>query len=225
MTTWIPEGQQGKDRLKAEYECLFSWNNNLKYSDQINLHIQDDGSKQEDYDKVIMQAHEIWKRGDISWGQQKRKGVGASLNNGIFTAFKSSEIVLNAVDDWELLQVLDLDPWVNFLKDPQYEVGMVRFFAHPDLTGTIKHIPPHGWAMKLDWHHYVFSFRPCLWNKKFFEVWGEFEENRSALGSEEEFNNRLVRNGRLGEDAAVWLALPELWRPFETGSLADMVPQ
>src|SRR5688572_18409275 len=99
MTTWIPEGQQGKDRLKAEYECLFSWNNNLKYSGLINLHIQDDGSKKSDYDKIIAQAHEIWKRGDISWGQQKRKGVGASLNNGISEAFKSSQIVLHAVDD------------------------------------------------------------------------------------------------------------------------------
>lgn len=223
MTTWIPEGQQGKERLKAEERCLLSWREHLIHNEAIHLHIADDGSSESDYAQLRNIAWAEWDRGNFTFSQQQRKGVGASLNAGLKQAFHRSPIVLHAVDDWELLADLDITPWVNFLCDTKYDVGAVRFFPHPDLTGTIRHIPPHGWAVDLDKHHYMFATRPSLWHERFFNVLGYFKEGISAIECEADFNERVCGYPHY-KGQGVWLALPEMWRPVETGSLSEIMP-
>lgn len=222
MTTWIPPGKQGQERLKAEEICLMSWREHLINKDAIHLHIADDGSLDDDMYQIMKMARENWDLGEITYSQQDRNGVGASLNAGLKKAFERSPIVLHAVDDWELLDDLWLTPWVDFLEDtnPEYDAAALRFFPHPDLKGKIRHIPPHGWAMILEKHHYVFGLRPSLWHKRLFDSAGYFKEGVSAIECEADFNERVCQP----LEECIWLALPELWRPRETGSLSELTP-
>lgn len=223
MTTWIPEGDMGKERLKIEEHCLETWREHLYHDSAIHLHIADDGSLDNDMMSIMDMAIQIWDRGKVTYSRQSRQGVGASLNAGLHQAFQRSPFVLHAVDDWELRDGLDLAPWVQFMNDPEYDVGMVRFFPHPDLTGTIRHIPPHGWAVALHRHHYVFATRPALLHQRFFDALGYFKEKVSALDCEVDFNERLINPTRF-VGTGVWLALPEVWRNLDSGSLSAIVP-
>lgn len=223
-TTWLPPGNE-RARWDALIRSYQSWQKNLVLTGGlIHLHIADDGSNPDYWDAVTGIASRHWQIGNVSFSRQQRRGVGASLNAGIRTALNNSPIILHAVDDWELLEPLNLTPWVEFMEDPNYDVGMVRFFPHPDLTGTVRHIPPHGWAVALERHHYVFGFRPCLWHQRFFDALGYFQEGVSSLAAEEDFNLRLTSSEPKFEGERIWLALPEVWRPIETGSLAEVVP-
>lgn len=227
-TTWLPPGNE-KKRLRAAEQAIRSWGQNLKYDGQIHLVVSDDGTEEPFWEELKEECIWLWRvynpSAYVSFTQQVRQGVGASLNKGLRAAFElHGPIVLHAVDDWELLQPLDLNPWVNFLQDRNYDTGMVRFFAHPDLTGTFRFIPPHGWAVVLDRHHYVFSFRPCLWHKRFFDNLGYFEEGVSALDAEKIFNDKIVGQYPQFEGEHIWLALPEVWRPLDSIELSSIVP-
>lgn len=226
MTTWLPPSNE-QARLDAIKRTIRSWKKNLIHnSGEIYLHISDDGTQDNPWFIYLRQVvRESWGTiEDITCTQQQRMGVGASLNAGLEQAFKQSPIVLHAVDDWELLAPLDITPWVEFMEDPNYDVGMVRFFPHPDLSGVIRHIPPHGWAVALERHHFVFGFRPCLWHQRFFNALGGFKEGVSSFECEDEFNSRLTTLYPQVKGERIWLALPEMWRPIETGSLAAVVP-
>lgn len=226
-TTWLPPGNE-RARLDAIQTAISSWRRYLRYdSGEIHLHVSDDGTVKNPWGiylrQTITEAWGLWRK-SVTFSRQERCGVGASLNAGLCAAFQRSPIVLHAVDDWELLAPLDLTPWVNFLNDPNYDVGMVRFFPHPDLEGTVRHIPPHGWAVALQRHHFVFGFRPCLWHKRFFDALGYFDEGVSSFDAEAQFNRRLTWRPPAVAAGWIWLALPEQWRPIETGSLAAVVP-
>lgn len=223
MTTWLPpDVAYSQRRLEAMEQALGSWEFNLRHNDRINLHVADDGSSPEDFEAIKDLVAPIWDRGIVTYSQQQRRGVGASLNAGLREAFQRSPIALHAVDDWQLLSALNLGPWVSFLEDEAYAPGMVRFFPHPDLTGEIKHVPPHGWAVHLDGHHFVFATRPCLWHQRFFDRYDWFAEGLNALDTELDFNVRVCQKEQ--PEQPIWLALPEQWRPIEAGSLAEVVP-
>lgn len=219
MTTWLPPGNE-KARTVASLEAALYWRVNLIYPEPVHLHIADDGSAKEFSDFQVDRLKKLWYRGEVTFSQQQRHGVGASLNAGIGEALKRSPITLYAVDDWRLLSLLDLRPWVSMLEDPNYDCGMIRFFPHPDLGGIVKHVPPHGWAVMLEYHHFVFGFRPALFHRRFFDANGKFAENVSSFDAELIYNQKVCR----GEGPAIWLALPEQWQPIETGSLAGVVP-
>lgn len=224
-TTWLPPGKEDR-RLKDFTLAMATWWAHLKYDGVINLHVADDGTLPEWYEKLQQVVETVWRgKGSITHSQQDRHGVGASLNAGLAEAFKTSPYVLYAVDDWQLLELLDLNPWIAFMEDNEYNANMVRFFPHPDLTGTFKHIPPYGWAVNLDRHHYVFATRPCLWHQRFFEPHlrglGWFKEDASAIEVEQDFNYRYIRQMSRHE---IWLALPEVWRHMDAFSLSDLVP-
>lgn len=222
MTTWLPPGQE-KIRAEAFFKALQSWEMNLIHDADIHLHVSDDGTNTEIFHQLITKNLK-WDRGHYTVSHQQRHGVGASLNRGLKQAFKVSNIAMHAVDDWELLVPLDLRPWVDFMEDPNYDVGMLRFYAHPDLTGTFRFIPPHGWAVALDRHHYVFSFRPCLWHKRFFDALDYFREDVSAIECEQDFNKRLTNYPPAVEGERVWLALPEIWKHLDPNELSSVKP-
>lgn len=217
-TTWLPPGKEF-ERSQEFVRAANSWQQYLKLDGNIHLHIADDGSEETEAFDFVREIGHSWDLGEVGWSKQERKGVGASLNKGLRQSFKHTPIVLHAVDDWELLGPLELNRWVEFMEDPNYLVDIARFFPHPDLTGEIKHIPPYGWAAKLDYHHYLFSFRPALWHKRMFDRLGYFEENTSAVSVEQDYNHKIIN-----DKGKVWLALPELWRHIGEESYSELVP-
>jgi hypothetical protein len=203
MTTYFPDGMDGAMRVDTAKLTLASWKKHLKYDGEIRLHVADDGSPAHHLESFLAYASP-WL--DSSSGQE-RHGVGASLNSGFLAAFQTSPLVLYAVDDWELMDAFDLTPWADLLIDDP-EVGMVRYFPHPWLTGTIQTFP-QGWGMKLDRHHFAFGHRPALYHKRMIDAYGWFDEDVNAYDCEALYNTRFC--GMAGPE--IVLGLPSAWEP------------
>lgn len=210
MTTWAPNNPEGGKRSRAAIESIISWTNHLYYDGTLNLHISDDGSSLPDYPESLMGGHMVEYFDRITYSRQDRHGVGASWNSGV-GAIPDDEVILHAVDDWLLIEYLDLTPWVELLKDST-EIGAIRLGPpHPGLTGVCT-LTTSGWVVRLARHNFVFSFRPTLFHKRFFHHYGRFDEDMSALETERLYNLKYCDDHG---GPSIVLALPELWRPHE----------
>lgn len=219
MTTWLPPNRDGMRRLEIIQETLSSWQENLQSNDDIYLHIADDGSSERMLHALESIVSEQWVRHGTTYSQQNRKGVGASLNNGLEQAFRHTDIVLYAVDDWKLVKTLNLNPWIVLLRDDDILAG-IRFFPHPDLTGTIKYVDPGVYMVDIDRHHFAFATRPSLWHKRMFEAYGYFDEGVSAYECEQFYNERYCK--LIGPKLI--MALPDEWKHLGGVELGDITP-
>ncbi len=214
ITTYFPAGEDGIKRRAYFYQALNSWRNHLHYKGEINTCVSDDGSETE---FKMGTGNPYWKT------EQKRHGVGASLNAGLKVCFEYSPIVLYAVDDWELTQDFGITPWVKLLLDNE-DVGMVRLGPpHPYLTGKIECFTEdwQGWGLRLDKQGYAFAQRPFLLHKRFIDAYGPFPENCSAMDCEYLYNDRVCNNR--GPD--IVLALPHPWNHIYGVDLSNVRPE
>lgn len=210
MTTYFPPGPDGEKRRKVAQQALDSWGKFLLGAD-ILLHVADDGT--ENFQSDFKSSWEI------SYSSQGRHGVGASLNQGFWLAFKRSPFVLYLVDDWELTTPFDLDPWIRLLEEDE-SIGVVRFGPpHPHLTGTVVH-NDFGWHLRLDRHHYAFSHRPALYHHRMLKAYGKFPEDCNAYDCERLYNEIFC--SRQGPN--VVYALPYPWQHLESVELAGITP-
>jgi hypothetical protein len=222
-TTYFPPGEDGKLREVTARAAFASWRQNLIYDGELRLHVADDGSADAGWPAAAALAPKApWvdPLAPVTTSRQERQGVGASLNAGCDLAFAAGNIVLHAVDDWELQQDFDLTPWVDLLvADPN--VCMVRLGPpHPWLTGTIENFP-EGWGMRLDRHHFAFGHRPALYHPRMFEAYGRFAEDVNAYECERLYNEHFCVTP--GPD--IVLALPTPWVPLESVELAGIDPR
>jgi len=220
ITTYFPAGEDEQKRTDAFKVAFGSWHDNyLRYARDMYYHIADDGSK---CFENIKEWVSYW-TDHVTYTQQHRQGVGASLNAGLSKAFETSPIVLYAVDDWELTQYFDITPWVKLLLDNE-DVGMVRLGPpHPHLTGRIECFTEdwQGWGLRLDKHGYAFAQRPFLLHKRFIDAYGPFPENCSAMDCEYLYNDRVCNNK--GPD--IVLALPHPWNHIYGIDLSNVRPE
>lgn len=218
MTTWFPPGEEGAKRLDIAKEALASWEVMLYNKVGIPyLHIADDGS---DPDLVteLMEFRRNFEMPSVS--SQQRHGVGASLNAGFRQAFRRSDFVLYAVDDWRLNYQFDLTPWIQLLDD-RPDIGAIRLGPpHPDLTGTIVH-DNDRWFLRLDRHHFAFSLRPTLFHRRMLETYGRFEEDVNSYDVERLYSKRF--NAMEGPD--IVYALPYPWDHIYGVELAHINPR
>jgi hypothetical protein len=222
-TTFFPPGPDGELRRATVERAIDSWALNLAYKGEIRLHIADDGSATEyAFGDAFGDGHVSFGDTPVTFSRQERHGVGASLNVGCRQAFARGDIVLYAVDDWELTEYFDLTPWVDLLLRDQ-TLCMVRLGPpHPWLTGTIEHLDVLGWGMRLDKRvNYAFGHRPALYHPRMFEVYGEFTEDVSAYTCEQLYNEHFNETHGPG----IMLALPSPWVPLESIELADIDPR
>lgn len=210
MTTWIIESV----RKSVVERTLWSWQENLLYDGDINIHFADDGS-------TIGYATFNDFRG-TSYSRQERHGVGASLNAGFKEAFKNSPLVLYAVDDWALTQEFDVTPWAQLLMERE-DVGMVRLGPpHPELTSKIEMFTSNwqGWGLRLDRHNFAFGHRPALYHKRMIDAYGWFQEDCSALECERLYAENFCKTQ--GPD--IVLALPHPWMHLDSVGLSGVEP-
>ncbi len=200
MTTWFIHEQ----RIKVAYNTLKSWAVYLKYDGTIRLHIADDGSQ------LDFHPEKWWEPELITYSRQERHGVGASLNQGMRKAYESSPIWAYFVDDWELLEPLDISPWVYLLQTRE-DVGCVRLGPpHPHLRGTIMPYTElwQGWAMKLDRYGLVVGHRPQLFHKRWTDFYGMWLED---LNAQEVERLASVKYADLLNGPDIVYALPHPW--------------
>lgn len=220
MTTYFPDGEDGKLRKEITKKTLDSWGEFLVYEGDLNLHLADDGSAIKHIDYPYLTSNWWWN--DYSYSIQERHGVGASLNAGFKKSFETSPLVLYAVDDWSLTQSFDLTPWAQLLMERE-DVGVVRFSPpHPNIRGHVEAFTENieSWALRLDRYGFAFGHRPALYHRRFLDFYGEFKENCSALECEKGYNDRYC--ARIGPD--VVMALPSPFRHLDSVELAYLEP-
>lgn len=234
MTTFFPDGSVGDARLASAKRALDSWLSYLRYDGRMALHIADDSPGGAAWQARVNALAKQWQdaalmrlrppvdeslREEVTVSHQSGGGVGASLNRGFTLAWQVSPLALYAVDDWALTHHLSLTPWARLLLRDE-TVGMVRLGPpHPDLTGTVKHIP-EGWMLALDRHHFAFATRPALYHQRLMASVGAFEEGVDAYRAEWAYNARWVA----AEHPRIVLALPDAWEHVGTVEVGDLAP-
>lgn len=226
MTTWAPAGPVGASRIESGSRALRSWLRHLHYDGTIALHVADDGSTHDVDPADVFASIYYTERDETQWSglmhatRQERRGVGASLNAGMRSAFHQSPIVLYAVDDWELVGDIDITPWARLLQRDG-SMAVVRLGPpHPDLSGTVE-MTPHGWCLRLDRHHFAFGHRPALYHQRLVDHYGWFDEGESAYECERLYNERYCAR-QDGPD--VVYALPYPWRHIGEAEVGDISP-
>lgn len=207
MTTWFTQTQ----RIEVALEALNSWKNYLIYAEELRLHVADDGSA------LDWNPEKVWD-GKITRSRQERLGVGASLNAGFKQAFKTSPLVLYAVDDWQLTEPFDITPWVRLLLERE-DVGIVRLGPpHPHLKGTILPYTEEwqGWALRLDRYGLAVGHRPELFHQRMLDYYGLFDERVNAQECERLYSVRWAADER-GPD--IVMALPHPWFHYDLSVL------
>jgi len=229
MTTWAPTGPEGYQRATNARMTLNSWQHRLVYEGPLYLHIADDGSMLPEYPASIVDYPGNFL--ETTYSRQERHGVGASLNAGFRQAHDlRGGLVLYAVDDWLLLEALDVTPWARLLVE-RAEIGMVRLGPpHPDLTGRIEALTSEwqGWGLRLDRHHYAFGHRPALYHQRMRDVYGPFAEDVNAYECERLYAERFALAARFGPDGpynpGIVLALPHPWLHVTGPEFAGIEP-
>ena len=214
MTTYFPSTDEGDNRRRMAHRAMNSWAQNLTYRGEVLLHVADDGSE--------TQIGTCWGE-DVTYSYQNQGGYGASLNAGFKKAFETSPLALHAVDDWALLQDFDITPWVYLLLQRE-DVGMVRLGPpHPNNRGTALMLTDawQGWGLVLDRVGFACGLRPALFHKRFFDNYGWFEENTSALESERLYNEKFCS----GTGPNIVLALPHPWEHLDSVSMSGREPK
>jgi hypothetical protein len=212
MTTFFKD----KQRKEVAENTLESWVNDLKYSGELRLCICDDGSTLDWHPK------NIWK-GPIKHLRQERHGVGASLNAGFKEAYKTSPLVLYAVDDWCLLEPIDITPWCKALVENK-NMGIIRLGPpHPFMRGTVEIVSEdwQGWALKCDRYSCGVGHRPEIFHKRFTDYYGWWAEDVNACEVERLATVKWA-NDPSGPD--IYLALPHKWQHIDSISLSELEP-
>lgn len=233
ITAYFPEGVDGNKRRVAARMTLKSWSRYIKYAGWLDLVIVHDGPGNDDgtdnIGKFHREALDIWTYPVThdrvtTMSPLGRGGVGRSLNLGFREAFKTSPLVLYAVDDWALTEPFDLTPWVQLLME-RNDVGMVRLGPpHPGTSGVIRAYTDNwqGWALQLERSGYAFGHRPALYHKRMIDTYGWFKEDCSAIDCEKDYVDRVNSNSS-GPD--VVLALPHPWQHLDSVELAYLDPK
>jgi len=226
VTTYFPDGAEA--RIATALRTLASWREHLRYEGEIKIEICDDDSP-EDMSLLFRRGLEsdppgYWREWRCSGSTHLRAGVGSSLNSGIATCKASGSLMLYAVDDWRIDAPFDLTPWADVLIENS-TVGCVRFFPHPHLRGGRILNFRTGWAVEFERVGFYWAQRPALYHMRFFDYYGGFPENVSALDVDEIYNANICHAHPMSPK--VILALPQAWTPDESDTvpLGHLVPE
>jgi len=133
------------ERLAIAKRCLESVGKNLKCSEELWLHIADDGSSQEYRDELLDLAHQYY--GDnVSATNSDRRGYGGNYNAATAITHRIADLILPLEDDWEMQREFDLTPIANVLRAGLF--GCVRM-GYIGYTGELR--ATFRWAENMHW--------------------------------------------------------------------------
>lgn len=137
-------------------------------------YISDDGSPQDHINAIMEEIGTGYHRYIFN---SKRKGVGYGMNTCLADIWKMGvELVISLEDDWELLNPLDLVPFVRTLVDHP-ENGLVRFgyLAAGALGEVVSYENQLFWNLKNNGFTYRYTGHPHLKHKRFHDVYGYYD--------------------------------------------------
>ena len=222
-TTYFPT-EGGQVRANMASFCIKSWMNYIHYQGALRLHIADDGSGEHtvypiDCPLATRDINPLNVHIPVTTSRQERMGAGTAMNVGFQEAFTKSALAMYLQDDVLLKQTIDLTPLAELLLENE-DVGMIRLgLPHLDLTGKIAFYPS-AVAFVPDRKGFVYSHRPALYHKRFFEAYGWFDDKHSAVESERKYNVRYCAS----EGPSIVMVFPNPWEHLFSMDLGELNP-
>lgn len=102
-------------RAKYAEKTLRSTLDNLRYDAPVSVHVADDGSPEKHVQKLMEIAGGYPNVQGVTSTNAARRGYGASYNLATQVVHDFADIVLPLEDDWELVQELSIQPFVEAL--------------------------------------------------------------------------------------------------------------
>lgn len=146
---------------------------------KLGWHIADDGSPLEHMEALFEAIGER-----VPTTNALRKGAGRSMNWGQKEAWQRANYILWLEDDWELVHLLDLRPFVQMMEELP-TVGMIRMgYISPGLSGTLTSAAGQLWWLLNKGDQYTFAGHAQLRARRFFKAYGPYKEGLTP-GQEE----------------------------------------
>lgn len=167
------------ERLEFAALTLRSVAENLHASEEIWLHIADDGSSQEYRDELFSLAHELF--GDrCSMTNSSRNGYGGNYNKATQVVHGLADLVLPLEDDWKVVRDFDLDPLAGVLRDGLFDCVRLGYIGYTaTLQGRLVYAEGLHW-LEFDpdsSEKHVFAGGPRLETVAFERELGPWPEN------------------------------------------------
>jgi hypothetical protein len=151
------------------------------------------------------------------------RGLGASMNAGLQTAFQLSDVVLRMEDDWVLQKPLEIGPWIDLMKNDS--IGAIRMgmmFRDPDELKPYGD-PKYGLLRLHSRKNRVYNInnQVALVHEQMYDLVGPYKEHGPAQTCERDFATRFNAETS-GGDCSPWICWPKGWatKTYDDPSLA-----
>lgn len=212
-----------KDYAFATLEAL----SKLRASEELHLHLADDGSSQSYRDTLCAVGAKIF--GDrVTVSNSDGRGYGSSFNASTMVTHQIADVVLNLEDDWELQREFDLDPIADVVRVGVFGCVRMGYIGYTqDLRGKfVSHGGLQWLALDPDSPEpHVFAGGPRLCSVAWERFVGPWPENLAAGATE--FAVAHMPNARRGVAWPVDLVYPrgDLWAHVGTVTAGEQVPE
>ena len=117
----------------------------LRASEEIWLHIADDGSTQDYRDELLALGRSLYGE-RVSITNSERSGYGGNYNAATQVIHYMADLILPLEDDWQLMRELNLDPIAKVLRDGHFSCVRLGYIGY---TGELK--ATMRWHENLHW--------------------------------------------------------------------------
>ena len=186
---------------------------NLKFNGTIKWCIADDRSREGHAEELLetFYSNDIPKEDVfVCKTNSKSFGLGASLNNGLQTMFKFTEVVLTTEDDWFLQKELDINGFVEDIK--KYDIAQIRLGAvnyRPNNLIHFSYLKNYN-KLLLDYRRsnqrLTINLQVCLRHKRCYDRLGFYDTNINSDKVEQNFNAKYENYVRSNSDKLLVLA-------------------
>ena len=133
------------NRMREARLTLESAAKSLRASEDIWLHIADDGSSQEYRDELLDLARSLYGE-RVSITNSARSGYGGNYNAATQVIHYMADLILPLEDDWQLMRELDLDPIAKVLRAGHFNCVRLGYIGYTkELRATLR------WYENLHW--------------------------------------------------------------------------
>lgn len=166
------------DRFDVARRTLEAIASNLRCSEEVWMHIADDGSSQDYRDELVGIARSLYDK-NVSITNSNRTGYGGNYNTATQIVHEMTDIVLPLEDDWELRRELQVDPMVRVLRAGIFNCVRLGYIGYTDeLRGIFRSHEGMQW-LELDPsspERHVFAGHPRLETVAFEKAVGPWPE-------------------------------------------------
>ena len=178
------------NRTNVAIEVIKSLVKNIVYP-RLKWILSDDRSNKEHICKLKDLFAELNIRPTICTTSKDHWGLGASMNNGLKEAFKTSDIVLRTEDDWFLEKKLYLRKYVEAISNNSSIAGIRMAMVGSNVYSENQYDLDGLKCLVGDYNSWIFNNQTMLVHRRIHDAIGWYRENETADREEDEFRRRF----------------------------------